>query len=91
MIFVARFFSGLFILLLSFNAFAQTNEEQIKEKLQKETKLLEQILSDAANFRLPENRAFVLSRVGNAYWKLDEKLARKLFQDSIAALVTAQE
>ena len=81
----------LFLLLLSLNAFAQKTDEAVaKEKLQKETKLLEQILADAKNLRLPENRAFIFARVGSAYWKIDEKLARKLFQDAIGDLENAQ-
>jgi hypothetical protein len=81
-------FSLLF--LLSFGAFAQVTDEAVKEKRERELKLLEQILTDAKNLRLPENRALVFARVANAYWPTDEKLARKLFQDAVADLIAAQ-
>lgn len=89
--FAIRFVFGLLIFLLSINAFAQQQtDEDLKDKLQKEVKLLEQILTDAQNLRLPENRALVFARVGSAYWKIDEKLARQLFQNSVSELLTAQ-
>jgi hypothetical protein len=79
------------LFLLSLNIFAQkTDDDAVKLKLQKETRLLEQILADAKNLRLPENRAIVFSRVGGAYWKIDEKQARTLFQDAIVDLEKAQ-
>lgn len=80
----------LLLFLLSINAFAQKPDDAEKEKLQRQTKLLEQVLSDAQNLRLPENRALVFARVGTAFWKIDEKQARKLFQDAINNLLTAQ-
>ncbi len=87
----AKIITSLFLLfLLSFCTFAQNNEDAANEKLRRETKLLEQILTDAQNLRLPENRAIVYARVGSTYWKTDEKLARKLFQESVSDLMTAQ-
>ncbi len=80
----------LFLFLLSLNTFAQKKDDVAKEKLQKESRLLEQILADAKNLRLPENRALVFARIGSAYWKIDEKQARKLFQDAIRDLENAQ-
>ncbi len=87
---VKRIAFVLLLFLLSFNALAQTKSDAEKEKLQSETKLLDQILGDAQNLRLPENRALVFARVGTAYWNIDEKQARKLFQDAISNLLTAQ-
>jgi hypothetical protein len=78
------------LLLFSFNVFPQNPDDAAKEKQERELKLLEQILSDAKNLRLPENRAFVFARVGSALWLTDEKRARKLFQDAVADLITAQ-
>ncbi len=87
----AKIITSFFLLfLLSFSAFTQNKDDSAKEKLERETKLLEQILSDAQNLRLPENRALVFARVGSAYWKTDEKQARKLFQESVSDLMTAQ-
>lgn len=65
-------------------AFAQS-EKQSKLKNQ-----LEQISSDTANLKLPENKALVYAKLGNIYWKFDENRARQLFQTSINELVTAQ-
>ena len=85
----ALLFSLLFILTV--NNFAQTkDDEAAQEKIARETKLLEQILADAKNLRLPENRALIYSRVGSAFWQADEKKARKLFADAIADVMTAQ-
>lgn len=85
----ALLFSLLFI--LSASNFAQTaDEEAAKMKLARQTKLLEQILADAKTLRLPENRALIFARVGNAYWQSDEKKARKLFADAISDVIAAQ-
>ncbi|HVE58692.1 MAG TPA: hypothetical protein VNB22_17800, partial [Pyrinomonadaceae bacterium] len=85
----ALLFSLLFI--LSVSNFAQNgDDEAAKEKIARETKLLEQILADAKNLRLPENRALIYARVGSAFWQTDEKRARKLFADAIADVITAQ-
>jgi hypothetical protein len=88
--FISRLFLA-FVLIISVSTpiFAQ-NSEEAKEKQRREIALLDRILSDAENLRLPENRAFVLARVGGAFWKTDEKLARKLFQEAINDLVTGQ-
>jgi hypothetical protein len=92
-----RFFFVFLLLVFPFFVFAQNNvetakekDEVLKEKLRRETALLEQILLDAKNLRLPENRAFVYAKVGNALWQTDEKRARALFQNSISDLITAQ-
>jgi hypothetical protein len=82
--------SFLLFFLFSFNAFAQNPDDVAKQKILRQTKLLDQILTDAKSLRLPENRALVLARVGSAYWKTDEKQARKLFQEAAADLITAQ-
>ncbi len=78
------------VLLLSFNAFAQDSDDALKKKRERELKLLEQILAEAKNLRLPENRAIVFARAGNALWQTDEKRARKLFSDAIAETINAQ-
>ena len=69
---------------------AETAESAAKEKLRQQTALLGQILVDAKNLRLPENRAVIYAKVGNALWQTDEKRARALFQTSISDLITAQ-
>ncbi len=61
-----RFFFVFVLLVFPFSVSAQNNDkavkdndEAVKEKLRRETALLDQILFDAKNLRLPENRAFV--------------------------------
>lgn len=86
-----RFFFVLAFLIVPFSVFAQKNDEAVvKEKLEREKVFLEQILTDAKNLRLAENRAFVFAKVGNALWQTDEKRARAFFQNSISDLIAAQ-
>lgn len=85
----ALLFALLFILSVS-NYAQNKDDEAAKEKVARETKLLEQILSDAKNLRLPENRALIYARIGNAFWQTDEKKARKLFADAINDVISAQ-
>ncbi len=82
----------LFVLaFFVFPVFAQNAaDEAAKEKLRRQSALLEQILGDAKNFRLPENRAYVYAKAGNYLWQSDEKRAREFFQNSIGELITAQ-
>ncbi len=65
-------------------------ENAAKEILRQQNALLEQILVDAKNLRLPENRAVIYAKVGNGLWQTDEKRARALFQNSINDLLAAQ-
>lgn len=85
-----RFLFVFALFIFPFSVFAQNNDEAVKEKLRQETALLEQILADVKNLRLPENRAFIYAKVGNALWQTNEKRARALFQNSIADLIAAQ-
>ncbi len=52
--FARKLFLFLFVLFLSFNAFAQDSNDAVKEKLARETKLLEQILADAKTCGCPK-------------------------------------
>ncbi len=85
-----RFLLVFALFAVPFSVFTQNNDEAVKEKLRQETALLEQILADVKNLRLPENRAFIYAKVGNALWQTNEKRARALFQNSIADLIAAQ-
>ncbi|MDQ3635131.1 MAG: hypothetical protein M3405_11590 [Acidobacteriota bacterium] len=83
---IARIFCiGFLILTFSLLSTAQTVDDKTKE-----IALLEEILADAANLRLAENRALVYAQVGDKLWKVDEQKARGLFQNSIDELLTAQ-
>jgi len=85
-----RFFFAFALLVFPFSVFAQDTDEAVKEKLRRETVLLEEILDHTKNLRLPENRAFIYAKVGNALWQTDEKRARELFQSAISDLIAAQ-
>lgn len=74
-------------------AFAQGvpyDAEKIAERQKREIAFAEQILTDAGNLRLPENRAYVFAKIGNVLWSADEKRARQLFQNSVNDLLAAQ-
>lgn len=86
---IPRFFLALAFFVSPFFALAQT-DDAAKEKQRRETAFVEQILVDAKNLRLPENRAFVYAKIGGVLWQADEKRARRLFQDSISELTAAQ-
>ena len=88
--FIKKIALAFTVFAFSINIFAQNSDEAVKEKIEREAKLLEQILADAKNLRLPENRAMVFAKVGSALWKADEKQARKLFQDAVDEIVAAQ-
>ena len=70
---------------------AQTDDGKAAEEKQKQqAALLEQIAKDADALRLPENRALVLAKLGDAFWTSDEKRAREFFKNSVNALLAAQ-
>ena len=80
----------LMFVFLSFNSFSQDAEDD-KNRFQKQKfALLEQILIDASNLKLPENRAVVYSEVANNIWESDEKRSRELFKKSIDELISTQ-
>lgn len=94
-----RFLFVLALLIVPFSVSAQDDSDNIqtasdstkaKEKLNQQLNLIEQILVDAKSLKLPENRAVVFAKVGNALWQIDEKRARALFQSAIADLNVAQ-
>ena len=86
----ARILLGLLLFIFPVFTFAQNADEAAKEKLKRQNDLIEKILSDAKNLRLPENKAFVYAKIGSALWQADQKRARQLFQNSIAELIAAQ-
>ena len=52
--------------------------------------LFEQIAKDAEALRLAENRALVAIKLGEGFWRYDEKRAREFFQIAVNELVAAQ-
>ncbi len=79
------------IIIFTFNfAFAQTPDGKIKQIQARKIELLEQTAKDSEGLRLPENRALVASKLGDGFWKTDEKRARQFFQTAISELISAQ-
>jgi hypothetical protein len=79
-----------------FSTFLHAQDPQVKseksdEYLERGTKLSELILSETANLKLAENRAFVFAHVGSGLCKTDSKRALQLFKSSINDLVLAQQ
>lgn len=85
-------FCMIFLLFLGGVLSISAQEEQEQKKLwqEREIGVLQKILADADTLRRPENRAYIYAKVGSALWQADEKFARKLFQDSINELISAQ-
>lgn len=83
---------ALSLLMFSFGGlvFAQNSDDKKDAKQKQQNALLEQIAKDAEGLRLSENRALVLAKLGDSFWTIDEKRARQFFQESINALVAAQ-
>lgn len=85
---ILRFLFFFVLIAQPFRTVAQT-ENPAKEKLRREAAFVEQILSDAQNLRLPENRALVYGKIANVLWQTDEKRARRIFQDALNELIAA--
>jgi hypothetical protein len=66
----------------------KAEQEAAKQReLEKNTlKLLDAVISDAAGLKLRENRAYVLTSAADTLWRYDEKRARALFWEALAAL-----
>jgi hypothetical protein len=86
----ARILFGLLLFIFPVFSFAQNADEAAKEKLRQQSDLIDQLLNDSKNLRLPENRAYVYAKIGSALWQNNQKRARELFQNSIAELIAAQ-
>lgn len=62
-------------------------EQAKKEENERIVQMLDQVISDAALLRLPQNKAFVLAMAGDLYWKFDEKKARDLFRSAASEVL----
>jgi hypothetical protein len=68
----------------------QQKEIESKKELERKTlALLDEVISDAASLRLPENRALVLASAADLLWTRDEKRSRALFKEAINNLSLA--
>ena len=75
-------------------AFAQGSQQDEAEfekaKALKRAKLIAAIEEDASQLRLPENRAFINSKIAAILWSTDEERARSLFRTAVTDLIAAQ-
>jgi len=87
----SRLIAFFFIVFFPFAPVAaQTAAEKTKETETRQIALLEQIAKDAEGLRLSENRALVAAKLGEGFWRFDEKRAREYFQTAINELIAAQ-
>jgi len=83
--------SVVLVFILSVAAFAQDPASQDADlKKARRAKIVDSISRDAAELRLPENRAFVSAKLGAEFWKDDQERASTLFKNSITDLIAAQ-
>ncbi|HEX9959635.1 MAG TPA: hypothetical protein VGB00_01720, partial [Pyrinomonadaceae bacterium] len=59
---------------------ASEKENPASEIEKNAIELLEQVISETAALKLPENRALIYATTGEAFWTRDEKRARSLFR-----------
>ena len=65
------------------------NKEKAEQQQQLEKsalKLLDEVIFSAESLKLPENRSYVLATAADLLWHRDEKRARTLFWEALAAL-----
>lgn len=80
-----------FLLLAVFASFAQDPvADAEKLKAERRAKLIDAIMADASQLRLPENRALVAAKLGAAIWKTDTKRGNELFGNAVGELIAAQ-
>ena len=85
--------SLVFVLIFSVSVFSQdtaVDPETEKLRIERRTKLIENLLRDTAELRLPENRAFTSAKLGSLLWKTDPEKAMTLFRNAVTDLIAAQ-
>ncbi|HMV83215.1 MAG TPA: hypothetical protein PKA34_08785 [Blastocatellia bacterium] len=77
--------------LLPIRAFAQEPaEKKLDKKIeQKALALLDELIEETSSFKLPENRARILTLAADMLWQHDEKRARALFGEAMSLLARA--
>ncbi|HEY0407864.1 MAG TPA: hypothetical protein VGC89_19165 [Pyrinomonadaceae bacterium] len=65
---------------------AQKRRETTTPATSKALALLDETLRDVESLKLPENRAWAQAQAASLLWKIDEKRARRLFQEALAAI-----
>lgn len=90
---VRKLVSMLLLAAVPAAALAQLPEQNARpadDSQERRALLVERIIAEVSNLRLPENRAFVLARAGDLVCKSDPKEASNMFRSSIGELVNAQ-
>ena len=83
----------LVLILLTFGALGQdrtAEADAAKRKAERRAKLIEALQADVVELKLPENRAYVLAKLGAALVKNERERAANLFRNAIGALLEAQ-
>jgi soluble cytochrome b562 len=93
---VSSFTMGLLLIYSSYSGPAARQEQQETQKAveQKAFALLEEIIAQAPNLKLVENRVMIQATAAGLIWKKDEKQAREVFKSataSIAELLSAMD
>ncbi len=87
----SRLFLLSLLIVFSVNfALAQSADDKKKEAEKQQLALLDLISKDGEALRLSENRALIAAKLGEAYWRYDEKRARAFFQSAVNEVIAAQ-
>jgi hypothetical protein len=83
-----RWCSVFLVLFVCVPLFAQEKEDEAaKEKQRRRDVLVDSLISEARELKLPDNRAMIFARVGSQVWPADQKRAQSLFDEAIAELL----
>ncbi|HMQ04106.1 MAG TPA: hypothetical protein PKD26_09335 [Pyrinomonadaceae bacterium] len=79
----------LLVFFHSSSIFAQSDDEAAKERTRQQNALIEAIIAETRDLRLPENRAWMLAKAGHRLWAIDQERARDLFNEAVNELISA--
>ena len=83
--------SVFLLLVLSLSGLTQEPAQRDPDLVKvRRAKIVDAVLRDVAELRLPENRAFASAKLGALTWKEDPERASTLFKNAIADLIAAQ-
>ena len=83
--------SVVLLLVLTLSGFGQDPASRDAEAIKaKRAKIIDNIVRESAELRLPENRAFISAKLGALVSKADPERASTLFKNSVAELLAAQ-
>jgi tetratricopeptide (TPR) repeat protein len=79
------------LLVITAGLVAQSTPEIEKGKEVRRAKMIEQVVTEVPQLRLPENRAIVFAKIGAVISKNDPERGRSFFRNAIAELIAAQD